>query len=113
MIKQIFEIEEIVGMTVEKIVEISDSKLAIKFKDCFVVLEADYCAGESELNVMLQDFNLNPDAWNCNYLLELGVISEAECNKVMSDFHAKNDRLKRENEIKKLNELKSKYPDFV
>ena len=112
--EQLFNLEEIIGLTIEKSIFIpDDNKLVLKFNENkFIVFHATNW-GDAEINISNEDFCLTPNAYNCDYLLKLGIITDEQCKKIIKDYQDENDRLVREKELKKLNELKQKYQNVI
>ncbi len=109
--EQIYHLEDLGGenLIINKAFYHVD-KIFLSFKESFCIIkineyESDYLEIESD------EFNQVPDAYNCDILLKLGIISEAESIKIISKYQKENDELKKRNDLIKLAELKAQYPD--
>ncbi len=109
--KQLFEDQDLTGKTIKKAEFIQDDKFFLLFDQSFCILK---CVGWDDrvMEIDNEDYSLTPNAYNCKELFQLGLIDEKTKNEIVKAYQNKNDNLIKEKELKKLAELRKKYPDL-
>ncbi len=108
--KQIKEENELVGKTIDK-QGYADNTFALFFNDNTFAIFRGCGWDERDVELMGEDYNLEPNTSNCYDLKDIGVINEAECKKVWDDYNAKEKIKNEEKERLQYEKLRLKYKD--
>jgi hypothetical protein len=104
---QLFNESELKNQTILR-TQYSKGKLFLFFDNSFAVIRE---CSEDFVEIMGSKYNITPDVFNASELLKLGFIAAEEATKISTEFKKKNDELVKQNELKLLAELKTKYPN--
>ena len=108
--EQLFDLDAIKGLTIDSACAAKED-IIIKFSNNKFIVFKEGGFGAVEISKTLLD--LTPNAFNCDFLLKLGVITEKDRIDVIEKFEIENNALVRKLDLMKLNELKLKYPDVI
>lgn len=108
--KQILIKEDLIGKTIKR-TGYTDNTFAVFFDDNTFAIFRGCGWDERDVELMVENYNLEPDRFNCYDLKELGIITQEEYQKVWVDYKA-NQKIKEEKEEKiQYEKLKLKYKD--
>lgn len=106
--KQILQDECLIGKTI-KSTGYADNTYALFFEDETFAIFRGCGWDEKDVELMSDKFNLTPGQYNCDELLEIGIIDQEEHDKFWVGHHKKL-KVEKEQEQRKLYEdLKAKF----
>ena len=109
--EQIKKDQDLVGRTIEK-QGYADNTFALFFNDnTFAIFRGCGWEETDDVELMGEDYNLEPNLSNCCDLKDLGVIDETEYEKVWDDYNAKKKIKNEEKERLQYEKLRLKYKD--
>jgi len=113
--EQLTEEHKLIGKTITRFITKygdENNKIFLIFDKEFAILEGTGW-DDNQIRFCSERINTIANEYNCAILSDIGIISEKEAKRVISDYHKKNNDLKEKNELKKLAELRAKYPKHI
>lgn len=106
---QIKELQQLFGKTIDGAFY-SDSKIFLFLNgNLFALFRSDY---DYDCELVSSEYKLEPNTYNFREYQRMGLISKEEADNIMISFQEKQKNEIRNAEIKRLKELKEKYPEI-